>query len=88
MTRDEIESASAIEEKLKELLAQVKCESFLAMASQVMEIYEMFDKAAAVSLEYGKGFQDGFWASRELDSKYQLAKVESLVEKSSAYFEH
>jgi len=88
VTIDGIESAFAVEEKLKHLLAQIKFEGFLSMASQVMEIYEMFDKAAAISLEYCKGYKDGFWAGRELDAKYQLAKIESMVEKSSACFEH
>lgn len=88
MVRDGVESTFAVEEKLKQLSAQIEFEGFLTMASQVMEIYEMFDKAAAVSPEYCKGYQDGFWAGRELDAKCQLAKIESIVEKSSAYLEH
>ena len=87
MTRDGIESAFVIEEKLNKLLGQVKFEDFLAMASQTMEIYEMFDRAANVSPEYGRGYEDGFWAARQLDAKYQLVKMESIMEQSSAYFQ-
>jgi hypothetical protein len=85
VTRDGAESTFAVKEELDKLLTQVKFDDFLAKASQVMEIYEMFDKATAVSSEYGQGYQEGFWAGRKLDAKYQLAKVESIMEKSSDY---
>jgi hypothetical protein len=87
MTRDVSESALVIEKELDRLLTQVELDNFLARVSQVMEIYEMFDNAAAAGLEYGQGYQDGFWAGRELDAKYQLAKVEIFLEKSKAYSE-
>ena len=87
MAVDGMESAFVVEKELGELLAQVKLDEFLAMASQVMEIYEMFDEAVAAGLEYGQGYQDGFWAGRKLNAKYQLAKIESIVEKSSVCLE-
>ena len=87
MTRDGAESTFAVKEELDKLLTNLKFEDFLARASQVMEIYEMFDKATVVSSEYGQGYQEGFWAGCELDAKYQLAKVESIMERSSAYLE-
>lgn len=87
MTRDIRESASIIEKELNKFLTQVELDNFLARASQVMEIYELFDKAAATGSEYGQGYQDGFWAGRRLDAKYQLAKVEIFLEKSKAYSE-
>lgn len=88
MTRDGMESVFTIERELATLLTQVKIDDYLAMVSKAMEIYEMFDEAVAINSEYGRGYQDGFWAACELDAKYQLAKVESIMEKSSAYFEH
>jgi hypothetical protein len=88
VTIDGAELASVLEKELDKLLANLKFEDFLARASQVMEIYEMFDKAAAASSEYGQGYQDGFWAGRALDTKYQLAKVEAIVEKSLDYLKH
>lgn len=85
MTRDRIESTDAIHEELDQVLTQVELEDYLAMASQVMEIYEMFDKAGAVGPDYGQGYRDGFWAARKLDAKYQLAKMESVKEKISVF---
>ena len=87
MTRDIRESALIIEKELSKFLTQVELDNFMARASQVMEIYELFDKAAAEGMEYGQGYQDGFWAGRQLDAKYQLAKVEIFLEKSKAYSE-
>ena len=87
MTRDGIESAFVVEEKLNKLLGQVRFEDFLAMASQAMEIHEMFDRATTISPEYGQGYEDGFWAARQLDAKYQLVKMESIMEQSSVYFQ-
>jgi hypothetical protein len=52
-----------------------------------MEIHETFDKVAHVGLDYGQGYQDGFWARRELDTKYQLVIKESVKDKSSIYLE-
>jgi hypothetical protein len=70
--------------ELDKLLIQVKIDDYLSMASKTMEIYEMFDEAFAINSDYGKGYQDGFWAAYELDAKYQLARMESLIEKSLA----
>jgi len=80
-----MESTAAINEELDQVLVQVELEDYLSMASQTMEIYEMFDKACAVGSDYGQGYQDGFWAARKLDAKYQLAKMESLKEKISVF---
>jgi len=80
-----MESAFEIHEELDRVSNQLQLEDYLAMASQVMEIYEMFDKASAVSSDYGQGYQDGFWAGRKLDAKYQLAKMESITEKISVF---
>lgn len=85
MTRGELETTSNIHEELEQVLTQVELEDYLAMASQTMEIYEMFDKAGAVGSDYGQGFQDGFWAARKLDAKYQLAKMESIKEKLTVF---
>jgi len=87
VTRDGTESASVIEDKLNKLIGQVRFEDFLARASQTMEIYDMFDTATAVSPEYGRGYEDGFWAARQLDAKHQMVKMESIMEQSSAYFQ-
>ena len=87
MTRDVRELASIVEKELDNFLTQVEVDNFIARASQVMEIYELFDNAAAAGMEYGQGYQDGFWAGRRLDAKYQLAKVEIFLEKSKAYSE-
>jgi hypothetical protein len=85
VTREEMESASAIHEELDRVMTQVELEDYLSMASQTMEIYEMFDKAGANGPDYGQGYQDGFWAARKLDAKYQLAKMESIKEKISVF---
>ena len=80
-----MESTIAIHEELDRVLTQVDLEDYLSMASQAMEIYEMFDKADAIGSDYGQGYQDGFWARHELDAKYQLAKMESIQEKLSIF---
>jgi len=80
-----MELNTAINEELDWVLAQVELDDYLAMASQVMEIYEMFDKADAVGPDYGQGYRDGFWAARKLDAKYQLAKMESVKAKISVF---
>ena len=82
MIRDGMESVFIIERGLDKLLTQVKIDDYLSMASKAMEIYEMFDEAVAINSDYGQGYQDGFWAAYELDAKYQLAKMESLIGKS------
>jgi len=41
----------------------------------------MFDRAVERGIDYGQGYQDGFWAGRELDAKYQRARLESMVER-------
>jgi hypothetical protein len=87
MTGEGKESTFVTEKELGQLVAQMKFEDFLAKASQVMEIYEMFDEAAAVGPEYSRGYQDGFWAARKLDVKYHLAKAESMIKKSSSYID-
>ena len=81
MTGNGMKSNFAIQEELNRISAQVEFEDFLSKASQVMEIYELFDSAAAKGLDYARGYADGFWAGRELDAKYQLARIESVVEK-------
>ena len=83
-----MESTSAIHEELDRILTQLELEDYLSMASQTMEIYEMFDKAGAIDSNYGQGYQDGFWAGRQLDAKYQLAKMESIKEKNLDFLEH
>lgn len=85
MIRDGMESTVAIDEELDRVVTQVELEDYLSMASQVMEIYEMFDKAGDIGSDYGQGFRDGFWAGRKLDAKYQLAKMESVKEKISIF---
>lgn len=85
MTRGESEPIYDIHNELDQVLTQVELEDYLAMASQTMEIYEMFDKANNVGSGYGQGFQDGFWAARKLDAKYQLAKMESIKEKLTIF---
>jgi len=85
VTREAMESALEIHEELDRVMTQVELEDYLSMASQTMEIYEMFDKAGAVGSDYGQGYQDGFWAGRKLDAKYQLAKMESIKGKISIF---
>ena len=84
MTSNGMTSNYAMHEDLERVLTQVQLEDFLSNASQTMEIYEMFDRAIAEGTDYGQGYRDGFWAARELDAKYQLAKLESIAEKTSA----
>jgi len=85
MTKRGLEPTCDIHEELEQVVTQVELEDYLAMASQTMEIYEMFDKAGAVGSDYGQGFQDGFWAARKLDAKYQLAKMESIKDKLTIF---
>jgi hypothetical protein len=82
-----IEPTDTIQEELDRLLTQLELEDYLSMASQAMEIYEMFDKAGAIGSNYGQGYQDGFWAGRQLDAKYQLAKMKSFKEKNLDFIE-
>jgi len=85
MLKEEMESTFAIHEELERIVAQLETENYLSMASQTMEIYEMFDKASAIGSNYGRGYQDGFWAGRQLDAKYQMAKMESIKDKISIF---
>jgi len=85
MIKDGVESTFDIHEALERIFAQLETENYLSMASQTMEIYEMFDKASSVGSNYGRGYQDGFWAGRQLDAKYQLAKMESIKDKISVF---
>lgn len=80
MTDDRMISNHTTHEALEKVLNQLGFEDFLSNASQVMEIYEMFDRAVANGTDYGQGYQDGFWAGRELDAKYQRVKLESITE--------
>ena len=80
MTEDRIISNNTTHEEVEKVLIQLGFEDFLSNASQVMEIYEMFDRAADRGTNYEQGYQDGFWAGRELDTKYQQAKLESFTE--------
>ena len=80
MTDNKMISNHTAYEALEKMLTQLGLEDFLAHASQVMETYEMFDRAVERGTDYGQGYQDGFWAGRELDAKYQWAKLESITE--------
>ena len=80
MTDDRMISNHTTHEALEKVLTQLGFEDFLSKASQTMEIYEMFDQAVVRGTDYGQGYQDGFWAGRELDAKYQRAKLESITE--------
>jgi len=83
MTKDGMESTFTIHEELDRISTQLELENYLSMASQTMEIHEMFDKAGAIGSNYGQGYQDRLWAGRQLDTKYQLTKMESIKEKTS-----
>ena len=83
MTDDRMISNHNAHETLERVLTQLGFEDFLSNASQTMEIYEMFDRAITRGIDYGQGYQDGFWAGRELDAKYQRAKLESITEMMS-----
>ena len=83
MAIDGMEPTDAIQNELDQFLTQLELEDYLSIASQTMEIYEMFDRATAIDANYGQGYQDGFWAGRQLDAKYQLAKMKSINEKIS-----
>ncbi len=63
------------------ITAEVRFEDFLSMASEVMETHEMLDHASTKGPEYTQGYRDGFWAGRELDCKYRLARIESITHK-------
>jgi len=43
----------------------------MRMASEQMEMYELFDQVEHFGEEYRKGFQDGFHASKILHQKYK-----------------
>jgi len=88
MTNDGMKSSVAIQEEFDRISAQVEFEDFLAMASQVMKIYEMFDRAIAQGSDYARGYESGFWAGRELDAKYQLGRMESITEKHLQVVRH
>lgn len=87
MKTDEMRSIRDIHDQLEWISAQIELEDCLSKASQAMEIYERFDKAHARGKEYALGYQEGFWAGRELDAKYQLARIESIAEKQETILE-
>lgn len=80
MTSNGMISNHAIHGELEKFLAQVEIEDFLSNASQTMEIYELFDQAVTKGTDYDQGYREGFWAGRELDAKYQLARLGSIAE--------
>ena len=81
MTINGIKAIRAIHEQLDWISTQMELEDCLSKASQAMEIYEMFDKAHTKGKDYATGYKEGFWAGRELDAKYQMAQIDSIVEK-------
>lgn len=68
-------------DELERIAAEVRFEDFLSMASQVMEMHEMFDHANPKGSEYAQGYRDGFWAGRELDFRHRRARIESITQK-------
>ena len=59
------------QKELGRLNAEIQLEETMSLASEAMEIYELFEEAERKGDGYGKGFQDGFWAGRELYQKYK-----------------
>lgn len=87
MTTEGTESIREVQERLDWIKTQIELEACLSKASQAMEIYEKFDEAHVKGEEYALGFKEGFWAGRELDAKYQLARIESIAEKQETLLE-
>lgn len=69
-----------LQNELARIKAQIQLESEMSRASEQMEIYELFEQAESYGNGYSKGFQDGFWAGRELFQKYRVADYESRQE--------
>jgi len=59
------------QQELGRLNAQIELEWQMSLASERMEIYELFEQAERHGSGYGQGFQDGFWAGRQLYQKYK-----------------
>ena len=72
MTFDtEKQKGSKFQEELSLLNAQIELEYQMCLSSEQMEMLELFDAAERHGTDYGKGFQDGFLASRVLCQKYK-----------------
>ena len=52
------------------LNAEIQLRHQMRLASEKMEMYELIEQAALVGDAYGRGFQEGFAASRLLHEKY------------------
>jgi len=59
------------EQVLGRLNAETQLRHVMRMASEQMEMYELFDQVEHFGEEYRKGFQDGFHASKILHQKYK-----------------
>ena len=53
------------------LNAEIQLRHQMRMASEKMEMYELFDRASLQGSAYGEAFQDGFRASRVLLQRYK-----------------
>ena len=66
---------------LKRINAEMAFEDELALASEQMEAYELFDQADQCGDIYSKGYREGFWAGRGLQRKLDVARTDSLNQK-------
>ena len=56
---------------LGRLNAETQLRHVMRLASERMEMYELFDRVEGLGDDYRRGFQEGFYASKILHQKYK-----------------
>jgi len=56
---------------LGRLNAETQLRHVMRIASERMEMFDLFDQVESFGEDYRKGFQDGFYASKILHQKYK-----------------
>lgn len=73
----------AFRAELDRINTELELENAMSEASEEMEIEEILSRARLHGDSYGAGFEDGFWAGRQLLIKYMQAEREASHEKHS-----
>lgn len=58
------------------LNAEIQLRYQMSLASEKMEMYELFEQAASLGENYARGFQEGFQAGRLLHQRYKYSSCE------------
>jgi len=77
----QIECDPALKRELDNINTAIILENQIALACEVMEMYDLFEKARERGEEYLMAYQDGFFANQALQMKYEEDRRESIRQK-------